>query len=55
MVIWTRTQVNPAGAEGRLHDLPWEVSMSVWGNQTTALATGREGDGEVSRGHSSQA
>jgi hypothetical protein len=46
--------VNPAGTEGKRHDLPWEVSVSVWVSQTTVLATGREGHREVSRGHSSQ-
>jgi hypothetical protein len=44
--------VNPAGTEGKRHGLPWEVS--VWGSQTTVLATGREGHREVSTGHSSQ-
>jgi hypothetical protein len=46
--------VNPAGTEGKGHDLPWEVSVAVWASQTTVLATGREGHREVSRGHSSQ-
>jgi hypothetical protein len=46
--------VNPAGAEGKRHDLPWEVSVSVWASQTTVLATGWEGHREVSRGHSRQ-
>jgi hypothetical protein len=46
--------VNPAGAEGERHDLPWEISESVWTSQTTATATKWEGRREVSRGHSSQ-
>jgi hypothetical protein len=46
--------VNPAGAEGKRHDLPWEVSVFVWESQTTVLATGREGHRGVSRGHSSR-
>ena len=54
MVIRARTQVNPAGTEGRLHDLPWEVSASVWASQTTETEAAREGCREVSRGHSSQ-
>lgn len=37
-----------------MHGLPWEVSASVWGSQTTVAATTPEGCGEVSRGHSSQ-
>ena len=45
--------VNPAGTEGKRHDLPWEISASVWTNQTTATATAQEGYREVSRGHSS--
>jgi hypothetical protein len=59
---WTRkpdshpdvTGVNPAGTEGKRHDLPWEISTPVWTNQTTATATEREGCREVSRGRSSQ-
>jgi hypothetical protein len=59
---WTRrpkshpgaTRVNPAGTEGKRHDLPWEISGPVWASQTTKLATVREGRREVSRGHSSQ-
>ncbi len=31
------------GGRGKRHDLPWEVSASVWTNQTTGLATGWEG------------
>jgi hypothetical protein len=46
--------VNLAGTEGKGHDLPWEVSASVWRSQTTATVTAREGCREVSRGHSSQ-
>src|SRR5262249_25453233 len=34
------------------HDLPWEISHPVRANRTPALATGREGAAEVSRGRS---
>jgi len=54
MVIRNAAGVDSAGTEGKRHDLPWEVSVPVWGSQTTALATGWEGCREVSRGHSSQ-
>ena len=54
LVIRNVVRVNPAGAEGKRHVLPWEVSASVWTNQTTELATVREGCGEVSRSHSSR-
>ena len=45
-------EVNPAGTEGKGHDLPWEISGPVWTSQTTELVTEREGRREVSRGHS---
>ena len=46
------TEVNPARAARKWHDLPWEVSAPVRTNLTTGLATEREGCREVSRGHS---
>jgi RNA-directed DNA polymerase len=53
MLIRTHTQVDPAGTEGRKHDLPREICCSVRTTRTTDLATGREGTAEVSRGRSS--
>jgi hypothetical protein len=54
MVIRSAAWVDPAGTKGEIHDLRWEVSASVWANQTTAAATAWEGCKEVSRGRSSQ-
>ena len=47
-------EVDPAGTEGKSHDLPWEISVSVEMMLTTLAVTIGEGHGEVSRGHSSQ-